>query len=85
MVTMNYSEAVVKLSHHLSTEFLIELYEYAKSVLPDEEIVERFLVLSPDLLKPSSGHADLSAMSVDEPPVPTDNAPPSNNVDSDQV
>ncbi len=67
MTTLTYSEAVVRLPQHLSNEFLIELYEYAKSVLPDKEIVERFLVLSPDLLKPGSGSIDDSAnMSVDE-------------------
>jgi hypothetical protein len=49
MVTMNYSEAVVKLSHHLTSEFLIELYEYARSALPEEEIVKRFLVSTGDL------------------------------------
>ncbi len=68
MVTMNYTDAITKLSHHLSTEFLIELYEYAKSVLPDEEIVERFIVLSPDLLKPNSGPSNVSVMSTDEQP-----------------
>jgi len=67
MVTMTYSDAVTRLPQHLSKDFLIELYEYARSVLPDEEIVERFLVLSPDLLKPGSGHADISTMSTDEP------------------
>jgi hypothetical protein len=68
MVTLTYSEAVVKLPQHLTNEFLIELYEYARTVLPDEEIVERFLVLSPDLLKPGSGldPANSSAMSVDD-------------------
>jgi hypothetical protein len=39
--------------------------------LPDKEIVERFIVLSPDILKPNSGHADLSAMSTDEPQNPS--------------
>jgi hypothetical protein len=68
MVTLTYSKAIVKLSHHLTNEFLIELYKSARTVLPDEEIVERFLVLSPDLLKPGSGldHANSSAMSVDD-------------------
>jgi hypothetical protein len=36
--------------------------------LPDEEIVERFLVLSPDLLNPGLGNADSSIMSMDDPP-----------------
>ncbi len=68
MVALTYSEAIVKLPHHLTNEFLIELYEYARTVLPDEEIVERFLVLSPDLLKPGSGldNANSSAMSVND-------------------
>jgi len=76
MVTLTYSEAVEKLPHHLSNEFLIELYQYAKSVLPDEEIVERFLVLSPDLLTPGLGPADssanASAMSLDDQSVAPD-------------
>jgi hypothetical protein len=69
MVTMTYSDAVVRLSHHLTTDFLVELYQYTKSTLPDEEIVKRFLVLSPDLLKPGVEQADnsnVSNMSVDE-------------------
>jgi hypothetical protein len=68
MVTLSYTKAVLKMPHHLSNEFLVELYKYAKSVLPDEEIVERFLVLSPDLLNPNPGSelVDASAMSVDE-------------------
>jgi hypothetical protein len=77
MVTMNYTDAITKLSHHLSTEFLIELYEYAKSVLPDEEIVERFIVLSPDLLKPNSGPSNVSFMSTDEQPLPMAESQPS--------
>jgi hypothetical protein len=74
MVTLTYTDAVQKMPHHLSNEFLIELYEYARSVLPDEEIVERFLVLSPDLLKSGSGSGlnDASAMSVDEQQVAQD-------------
>jgi hypothetical protein len=70
MVTFTYSEAIVRMPHHLSNEFLVELYEYACSVLPDEEIVEQFFVISPDLLKPGSGAADISAnessMSLDD-------------------
>jgi hypothetical protein len=71
MVTMTYSDAVVRLSHHLTPEFLIELYQYARSVLPEEEIVRRFLVLSPDLLKPGSEQADTSNMSVEEQQPPS--------------
>jgi hypothetical protein len=85
MVTMNYTDAITKLSHHLSLEFLTELYEYARSVLPDEEIVERFMILSPDLLKPSSGHADLSAMSTDEPQVPSSHEEASENTEQAEV
>jgi len=66
MVTMTYSDAVVRLSHHLTAEFLIELYEYAKSALPEEEVVKRFLVLTPDLLKPGAEQANISNMSVEE-------------------
>jgi hypothetical protein len=83
-VTMNYTDAITKLSHHLSIEFLTELYEYARSVLPDDEIVERFLVLSPDLLRPSSDHADLSAMSTDEPQ-PEATAPQPTNEEASSV
>jgi hypothetical protein len=75
MVTLTYSEAVVRMPHHLTNEFLVELYQYARSVLPDEEIVERFLVISPDLLKPGSGAADISAnessMSMDDHQAPS--------------
>ncbi len=78
MVTLTYSEAVEKLAHHLSNEFLVELYEYAKSVLPDEEIVERFLVLSPDLLNPGLGNADASIVSMDDHP--SAQAPPEGDV-----
>ncbi len=45
MVTMSYSDAILRLSHHLTTEFLTELYQYARSALPDDEIVKRFLIL----------------------------------------
>jgi hypothetical protein len=79
MVTLSYTDAVVRLPHHLSNEFLIELYEYARSVLPDVEIVKRFLVLSPDLLKPGSGHADSSSMSLDDQPPSNENPPSSHS------
>jgi hypothetical protein len=78
MVTLTYSKEVEKLAHHLSHEFLIELYEYAKSVLPDEEIVERFLVLSPDLLNPGLSNADASAMSMED--LSASNEPPDEEV-----
>jgi hypothetical protein len=71
MVTMSYADAIVRLSHHLTTEFLIELYQYARSALPDDEIVKRFLVLTPDLLKPGSEQVDtsnVSNMSMDDQP-----------------
>lgn len=66
MVTMTYSEAVVRLSHHLTAEFLVELYGYAKTALSEEEIVKRFLILTPDLLKPGAEQADTSNMSIEE-------------------
>jgi hypothetical protein len=69
MVTLSYSKAVVKLSHHLTLEFLSEIYEYARTSIPEDEITERFLILSPDLLQKASGSANLSLMSVDEPVV----------------
>jgi hypothetical protein len=44
-----YSQAIQKFPQHLSLEFLHDLYLYAKTSLPEREVVERFLILTPDL------------------------------------
>jgi hypothetical protein len=44
-----YSQAIQKFPQHLSLEFLRDLYLYAKTSLPEREVVERFLILTPDL------------------------------------
>ncbi len=62
---MTYTKAVQQLSHHLTHSFLQDLYQYAKTNLPEAEIVERFLILTPDLLL--GVPADPVPMSVDDP------------------
>jgi hypothetical protein len=64
LTSLTYTKAISKLSHHLTLDFLKELYHYARTNLPEEEVVERFLVLGSDLLCTSS--EDLISMSVDE-------------------
>jgi hypothetical protein len=71
MLSLTYTKAVLRMSYHLSLDFLKDLYNYAKTNLPEEEVTERFLILSPDLLCTASG--DLISMSVDEG---TSSAPP---------
>jgi hypothetical protein len=71
-----YSKAIQKFPQHLSLEFLRDLYLFAKTNLPEREVMERFLVLTPDLFdvpptQPS--HPDLEPMAVDE--APTTGAP----------
>jgi len=74
MLSYTYTETVQKLSHHLTTDFLSELSKFAKTNLSDEEIRERFLVLSPDFISPPTvANDDGSAMSVDMPPEPSVN------------
>jgi hypothetical protein len=73
LVSYTYTKAISKLSYHLSLDFLRELYHYARTNLPEEEVAERFLILNSDLLCTSAG--DLISMSVDEveangPPLP---------------
>jgi hypothetical protein len=66
MVTsLSYTKAIQQLSHHLTHSFLLDLYQFAKTNLPEAEIVERFLVLTPDLLLGSPA-ADPQPMSVDD-------------------
>ncbi len=79
LVSYTYSKVISKLAYHLSLDFLKELYHYARTNLPEEEVAERFLILSSDLLCTSTG--DLISMSVDEgagttPPPPVPNPVP---------
>jgi hypothetical protein len=69
LLSLTYTKAIQKLSYHHSLDFLKELYNYAKTNLPEEEVTERFLILSPDLFCTASG--DLISMSVDEGAPPT--------------
>jgi hypothetical protein len=80
MVTLSYSKAVMKLSHHLTPEFLVELCEYARTAIPEDELVDRFLILNPDLLKKGSA-ANLSLMSMDESESQNEAVPPPPNHD----
>jgi len=69
MVTsLTYAKAIQQLSHHLTLSFLQELYKYAKTNLPEKEIAERFLILTPDLLLGSAPEAQPQPMVVDDPP-----------------
>jgi hypothetical protein len=75
LTSLSYTQAITKLSHHLTLDFLKELYQYARTNLPEEEVVERFLVLGSDLLCTAS--TDLISMSVDEGnPAPTSSSTP---------
>jgi hypothetical protein len=68
MVTsLTYTKAIQQLSHHLTISFLQELYKYAKTNLPEKEIAERFLILTPDLLLGSAPEAQPQPMVVDDP------------------
>jgi hypothetical protein len=64
VTSLTYTKAVQKMSHHLSIPFLKELYQYARSNLPEGEVTERFLVLGPDLLLLFDG--DQLPMQVDD-------------------
>jgi hypothetical protein len=51
MVTsLTYIQAVQQLPHHFTLSFLRDLYQYPRTNLPEKEVIERFLVLTPDLL-----------------------------------
>jgi hypothetical protein len=51
MVTsLTYVQAVQQLPHHFTLSFLRELYQYARTNLPEKEVIECFLILTPDLL-----------------------------------
>jgi hypothetical protein len=66
VTSLTYSEAVQQLSQHLSLNFLQELYKYARANLPENEVIKRFLVLTPDLLL--GAQPEQVPMSVDDPP-----------------
>jgi len=61
MLSLTYSEAVLQMSHHLTTEFLTELSKFARTNLPEVEVRDRFLVLSPDFINPPSPQEDTSS------------------------
>jgi len=73
VTSLTYVEAVQQLSQHLTHDFLKELYIFAKTNLPEREIAERFLVLTPDLLTDSLSEP----MLVDQQPeiLPTTSGP----------
>ncbi len=50
VTSLTYTQAVQQLPHHLTIPFLQDLYNYAKTNLPEKEVIERFLILTPDLL-----------------------------------
>jgi len=83
ILSMDYTETVQKMSHHLTLDFLTELCAFAKTNLPETEVAERFLVLSPDFLdknlvvQHNDGESSMSVDEVSPNPVPG-NAP--NNV-----
>jgi hypothetical protein len=69
MVTLSYSEVVTQMSQHLSRDFLVDLFKFSKINLPEKELVERFLVLTPDVQLTSASQSELSLISMDEQPV----------------
>lgn len=74
VTSLTYTQAIQQLSQHLTLGFLQDLYQYAKTNLPEKEVLERFLILTPDLLL---GQApDQLSMSVDDPPVAPPQPPP---------
>jgi hypothetical protein len=64
VTSLTYVEAVQQLSQHLTHDFLKELFIFAKTNLPEREVFERFLVLTPDLLTDNLAEP----MSIDPPP-----------------
>jgi hypothetical protein len=65
ITSLTYTKAIQQLPQHLSLTFLQDLYKYAKTNLPEKEVLERFLILTPDLLLGSQ--PDQLSMSVDDP------------------
>jgi hypothetical protein len=66
ITSLTYTKAVQQLPHHLTLNFLRELYQYARTNLPEREVIERFLVLTPDLLL--GAPPEQLSMSVDDVP-----------------
>jgi hypothetical protein len=66
MVSLNYTQAVLKLSHHLTLKFLRGLCQFAMTNLPEDELTDRFIILSPDLLNPTPDLANSSSVSTDD-------------------
>jgi hypothetical protein len=64
LLSYSYTKTVEKLSHHLTLGFLKDLYTFARTNLPDDEVAERFLILTSDLMCTST--QDLLSMSIDE-------------------
>jgi hypothetical protein len=64
ITSLTYTKAIQQLPQHLSLPFLQDLYQYARTNLPEKEITERFLILTPDLLL--GAPPDQLSMSVDE-------------------
>ncbi len=64
VTSLTYTKAIQQLSHHLTLGFLQDLFNYAKTNLPEKEVIERFLILTPDLLLGSP--PEQLSMSVDE-------------------
>jgi len=75
VTSLTYVEAVQQLSQHLTHDFLKELFIFAKANLPEREVFERFLVLTPDLLTDNLAEP----MSVDPPPDVHPEAEPTSN------
>jgi len=90
MVTsLTYVQAVQQLPHHFTLSFLRDLYQYARTNLPEKEVIERFLILTPDLLLGTV--PEQLSMSMDDPtsaqtPViqPSNGQVPSANVQAGQ-
>ncbi len=66
VTSLTYTQAIQSLAHPLTIDFLQELFLYAKTNLPEKEVIDRFLVLRPDLLSGPQGSQQLEPMSVDE-------------------
>jgi hypothetical protein len=71
-----YSEAIQKFPHHLTLEFLRDLYLFAKTNLPEREVIDRFLILTPDLFDVPQAQPEPEGMAVDENPI---QAPPASS------
>jgi hypothetical protein len=70
MLSLTYTETVQKFSHYLTPEFLTELTTFARTNLPEEEVRDRFLVLSPDYLSGPPTSAEAMSVSGTPPPAP---------------